>query len=333
MKLQSSSGDDSMSDEPFDARSPGDMLRSAREKQGLHIAALAAAIKVSPRKLDALEHDRWDELPDATFVRALAQTVCRTLKIDPVPVLALMPPAGGVTFEPGGGGLNAPFRDRPGRDEPGLSLGAIRPMVLAASVLMLAAVALVFVPDRYWAGAVFRSAAVPASAESLIAPAAPPAMAASSPAAEVPASGSALASGLFPPPDAVPTLAAVPATVAGVAMPTTAVSTPAAASILAAPTATLGTAATSPSSAALPANATGLLQVRTIGTSWVEARDGSGRVLLSRVVQAGESLGLDGSAPIRVTIGNAAVTRLDFRGQPVDLVPSTRDNVVRIELK
>jgi cytoskeleton protein RodZ len=306
-----------MSDAPFDARSPGEMLRTAREKQGLHIAALAAAIKVAPRKLDALEHDRWDELPDATFVRALAQTVCRTLKIDPAPVLALMPPPGGVTFEPGGGGLNAPFRDRPGRDEPGLTLGAIRPMVLAASVLMVAAVALVFVPDRYWSGAAFRSADAPASAASA-APAASSSAAlltaaTPAPAAELPASGAALAAGLFPPPDAVPALAAVPT--AAAPFPAAALPSPAA------------------SSAERPASGAGVLQVRTTGTSWIEARDGGGRVLLSRVVQSGENLGLDGSAPIRVTIGNAAVTRLDFRGQPVDLAPSTRDNVVRIELK
>jgi cytoskeleton protein RodZ len=314
-------------------------LRSAREKQGLHIAALAAAIKVSPRKLDALEHDRWEELPDATFVRALAQTVCRTLKIDPVPVLALMPPAGGVNFEPGGGGLNAPFRDRPGRDEPGLSLGAVRPMVLAACVLMLAAVALVFVPDRYWSGAAFRSTPTPASAAALaVAPAASPAVAASSPAAELPASGSAAAAGLFPPPDAVPTLAAVPATLAGVAgaaAPATAAaaSTPPAAPILPAPIVVPTSVASAPPGAERPAAGSGVLQVRTTGSSWIEARDGAGRVLLSRVVQAGESLGLAGSPPIRVTIGNAAVTRLDFRGQPVDLAVATRDNVVRIELK
>ena len=305
-----------MSDVPFDARSPGDMLRSAREKQGLHIAALAAAIKVAPRKLDALEHDRWDELPDATFVRALAQTVCRTLKIDPAPVLALMPPAGGVTFEPVHGGLNAPFRDRPGRDEPGLSLGAIRPMVLAASVLMLAAVALVFVPDRYWSGAAFRSAA-PASAAALT-PA--PVPAASAPLGEAPASGALSSTGLFPPPDAVPSMAAVPPS----AVPPSAVPLSATAAALPVPV---------ERPASTPATGTGALQVLTTGVSWIEARDGGGRVLLSRVVQAGERLGLDGSAPIRVTIGNAAVTRLDFRGQPVDLTPSTRDNVVRIELK
>ena len=61
----------------------GKKLREAREKQGLHIAALAAAIKVSPKKLEMLESDRFDALPDATFTRALAQTVCRALKTDP----------------------------------------------------------------------------------------------------------------------------------------------------------------------------------------------------------------------------------------------------------
>jgi cytoskeleton protein RodZ len=207
-------------------------------------------------------------------------------------------------------------------------------MVLAATVLMLAAVALVFVPDRYWSGAAFQSAPTPASAAALaVAPASSPAVAASSPAAELPASGSAAAAGLFPPPDAVPTLAAVPASLAGVASPAAAASTSAAAPIVAAPVAAPLSAVSTPLSAERPVAGSGALLVRTTGTSWIEARDGSGRVLLSRVVQAGESLALDGSAPIRVTIGNAAVTRLDFRGQPVDLAAATRDNVVRIELK
>ncbi len=67
--------------EPIATASPtaGRLLREAREKQGLHIAALAAAIKVAPRKLELLEADRFDELPDATFTSALAQTVCRAL--------------------------------------------------------------------------------------------------------------------------------------------------------------------------------------------------------------------------------------------------------------
>ena len=50
----------------------GALLRAARERQGLHVAALAAAIKIPQRKLEALEAGRFEELPDATFTRALA---------------------------------------------------------------------------------------------------------------------------------------------------------------------------------------------------------------------------------------------------------------------
>ena len=70
------------------------MLRAARRAQGLHISMLAASIKVTQRKLESLEADRYDELPDMTFTRALAKTVCRSLKIDEAPVLALLPRLG-----------------------------------------------------------------------------------------------------------------------------------------------------------------------------------------------------------------------------------------------
>ena len=98
--------------------SAGTLLRTARQAQGLHIAALAASIKVSQRKLELLEADRLSELPDATFARALAQTICRSLKIDPTPVLAALPQAPGYRLDAVDGGINTPFRDRPGRHEP-----------------------------------------------------------------------------------------------------------------------------------------------------------------------------------------------------------------------
>ena len=76
-------------------KSAGTMLREARQARGVHIAALSVSIKVSQRKLELLEQDRLSELPDATFARALAQTMCRSLKIDAAPVLAALPQASG----------------------------------------------------------------------------------------------------------------------------------------------------------------------------------------------------------------------------------------------
>jgi cytoskeleton protein RodZ len=77
----------------------------------------------------------------------------------------------------------------------------------------------------------------------------------------------------------------------------------------------------------------GLLQVRTTAESWVEVLDGRWQPLMSRMVQPGEAIGLDGARPFRLKIGNAAVTQVVFRGQPVELAAYTRDNVAKLELK
>jgi cytoskeleton protein RodZ len=76
-----------------------------------------------------------------------------------------------------------------------------------------------------------------------------------------------------------------------------------------------------------------LLSLRASGASWVEVRDRDGRALLSRTLNAGETIGVDGALPLKLVIGNADVMQLRFRGQPVPLGAATRDNVARLELK
>jgi cytoskeleton protein RodZ len=84
---------------------------------------------------------------------------------------------------------------------------------------------------------------------------------------------------------------------------------------------------------AAPAVAVSLLELRANQNAWVEVQDSNNKPLISRLVQAGEVVNLDGAPPLRLKVGNAANTSVRFRGQPVDLAPSTRDNVARIELK
>jgi cytoskeleton protein RodZ len=307
-----------MSDSPSRERSAGALLKAARERQGLHIAALAAAIKVTPRKLEALEGDRWSELPDSTFARALAQTVCRTLKIDAKPVLDLLPPAGGVGFQSAGAGLNAPFRERPGRDEPGFSLSAVRPMVWAAGLLLLAAVGLYFVPSAWWSGkfltmlpaVVVGAASAPdagtsaaGTGASIGAQTAMPASAATQAPLLAPATSSA-----------VPPALTLPAAAASAVSGETVFSTPQQAQADATPPA-------------------GAVQLRVSEASWMDVRDAKGQVLLSRMVQPGESVGLDGTPPMRLTIGNASATQLGYRGQPIDILKFASGNVARLELR
>jgi cytoskeleton protein RodZ len=127
----------------------GALLREERVRQGLEIDALAAAIKIPPSRLDALESGRYADLPDATFTRALAQTVCRHLKIDALPVLALLPASSEASLDRVDGGLNAPFRDRPGRNGESVDGGFLTRRVRWLALGLLVAAAALLIPIRY----------------------------------------------------------------------------------------------------------------------------------------------------------------------------------------
>ena len=76
---------------PPAANSAGALLRQYREAKGLHISILAAALKVPTAKLEALEANRFEALPDLVFARALAMSMCRYLHADSAAVLSMMP--------------------------------------------------------------------------------------------------------------------------------------------------------------------------------------------------------------------------------------------------
>jgi cytoskeleton protein RodZ len=100
-----------------------------------------------------------------------------------------------------------------------------------------------------------------------------------------------------------------------------------------APVAVSETVFSAPPASAGESATTAPLAFSATASSWVEVRDRDGRVLLSRTLGVGETVGVDGALPFKVVIGNADVTRLSFRGQPVALAAVTKDNVARLELK
>ena len=282
-----------MSDAPATA---GALLRRARQAQGLHIAALAASIKVVPRKLELLEADRFDELPDPTFTRALAHTVCRALKVDPAPILALLPPPKGHRLEHVSEGLNTPFRERPGRLEPKEWAGATSPLLWLALVLVIGAATIYLIPAGW----------LPSRLPGLTRAPVNPTVVTTVPAA---------ATAALPAPQAV---------ASGVLAPAAAV--PAEASLAQTPVAT-------ETEAVAAASAAGVLQMRATAPSWVDVTDARGQSLLTRVLQPGENVGLDGVLPLKVRIGNASGTQVTFRGQALELAAFTRDNVAQLHLK
>jgi len=268
--------------------------------KGLHIAALATSIKVAPRKLELLESDRFDELPGATFTRALAQTVCRSLKIDSAPVLALLPLPAEQGLSQMSLGLNAPFRDRPGRRVPSDLQFLKSPVVLGAAVLLVASALLYLLPAGWLSDATQRAVT---RAEQMSA-------------TPVVDSASAVV------PMAAPAASTVIETV-----PTASASAPLSAAAASEPAAALAPIPTS-----APVVVSGALLLRTSAESWVEVVDGRGSPLISRMLQPGETVGLDGASPLRVRIGNASATQVSFRGRAVELTP-TRDNVAKLELR
>lgn len=295
---------DTMTHESQAGASAGALLRQARQSAGMDIAVLASALKVPVNKLQALENDDFAVLPDAVFARALASSVCRTLKVDPAPVLGQLPQGQAPRLVGDKDGLNAKFKD-PQDKAPTLRLpAASRGVSLTVLVLLAAAAAVYFLPSGMLEFDLARAPA-PAPAQAVVeasqengsvseaVPGAESAVSAQSPASDVPAAA---------PTAAVP-VAAVPMVAASVA------------------------------SAAGTVVASALLEFRATAESWVQVRDAAGAVVFERTLKAGESAQAPGKPPLSVVVGKVNATEVMVRGAPFDLSTVARENVARFEVK
>lgn len=305
---------------PDTAMSRPVLLRQSREAAGLHIAALAAALKVPVKKLEALEAGRYDELPDMTFARALASSACRQLKIDPAPVLEQIPLGHLPQLGDSAQSINTPFKHAqdPAPHNP---MGWLsRPAVLGAIALLLGALVLVFMPNigtTPLVEAVMPPGGAGSGSTSVIAPTTAPVSA------------------------AVPEQAVAAATTAVSAAPNTAPDTPAGAlpgalsvtSATSESTATTG-AAPAETAAPVPTPTPGtLLSIAATGDSWVEVVNGSGRVVMQRMLKTGDVIEFSTAPPYAVVLGRADAARVTVRGQPFDVMPYARNSVARFEVK
>lgn len=315
-------------------RQSGELLRKAREAQGLTLEALAAIIKVTPAKLEALEQGRFAGLPDANFARALAMTLCRYFKIDAAPVLAGLPAARAIPLTSDKPPLNQPFKDfratGPLFDRhSGIAWSGLLSLKwLAPALLLLASAVVYFLPDHmewpsWWPKHTEVSADQAASAASEPASGA----LAEALAADAMATASLPSLSMAKVTD-VPVAVDNAASVASAELPVPAASAPASVADAAKPVDAGFTPAL-----AVPAEAPASVQLRSSESAWVEVRDGKGSKILSRHMQPGETVSLDGVPPLKLRIGNAANVQLSYKGQSVDLSAHMRSNVARLELK
>ena len=294
----------------------GALLRDAREAAGLHIAALAVALKVPVAKLEALEADNFSALPDMVFVRALASSVCRTLKIDPQAVLALLPQGEGPRLSAGDVGLNAPVKGFASRSSAAPFKGAgSRSFVWAVGLLLIGAALMMFLPRGLDAdlsallkqpetttkipmptGNVAQEISVAVGAEQRD-PAPAPAPAAGV-GVELPAGESIKPAGIASHPIVLPSVEA-----------------------------------SAPSSAPAADAPSGVLAFKARSESWIQVRDAAGALVLQRNLAPNELVSVSGVLPLAVVIGRADATEVFVRGKPYDIGPVSRENVARFEVK
>jgi len=293
----------------------GSVLRNARETLGLHIGALAGALKVPVKKLEALESDRLDLLPDLVFARALAASVCRTLNLDPASVLKLLPGQATPPLQPGIKISTASF-DRPGMGWR-VPLFSRMPaaVVLTASVLVVAALGLLFLPSLDSLKMIFRK--LPAEANG----------AASVNNATAVTETTVARASVEP----TPPLGSQADIVGALVLSVGPIATPASA---------IGGAGTNASSEAVAdvqtevrATAESLVVFKARGASWVEVTDASGVVQLRKTLASGQSASASGRLPLAVIVGRADTTDVLVLGKSFDLGPLTKDNVARFQIK
>ncbi|MBA2674301.1 RodZ domain-containing protein [Ramlibacter sp.] len=288
-----------------DGASAGALLRHAREAAGLHVATLAVSLKVPVRKLEALEEDRYEELPDAVFARALAASVCRTLKIDPRPVLERLPQDRARLRA--GEGINAPFRAPGDGPAPSVMDQLTRPVGLTVVALLLGALVIIFLPTLRRESSE-AAAPKPDAAAQPGTPSVTPSLPAESASAPI-VSEPALPQAGVPAPTA-------PAR--GASAPSASVST------------TLSnTVAFTPPIAA----GNELVSFRARGSSWIQVTDAKGGVVMQRMMNSGDTAAAAGALPLTVTVGSASATEVQVRGKPFDIRGTARDNVARFQVK
>src|SRR5690242_11599616 len=234
--------------------SAGEFLRRQRESLGLDLDEAAAALKIKPAYLAALEEDRLDGLPGAVYARGFMRAYAEHLGLDGKEVLR--------RFTRGSAALTV---------KPALSFPIpLAERSLPGSGMLLAAAVLAVCGYGGWyyltAGERSRPERVTEVPAALLLPKPEPA---------VPHSAEAMAA---PPPSApaAPVLATADAPVVA---PVAAGQPPQTAALSPAPAAEVGTGAV-----AGPPQ----IVIRATADSWVQLRDGTRSVLLARVLKAGE---------------------------------------------
>lgn len=297
----------------------GQSLAAEREKQGLSRADVAQRLHMSAYQVEALESGDYARLPHGTFLRGFVRNYAKVLGLQPDAMVAMLADGSDANQRPGIVVPTESIRFDPLGDRFG------SPYVKAVTIAFVV-IALGFAAMYWWLfirptppGAIAHKATSEAVTSSLTparpAPVTPP-PAPSAPVVATPPS---------PPP------AAEPARKPDIkSSPEPAKAEPAKkADALKAAVATAPVAAPAPK----PAQAGNTLKFVFKGQSWVEVRDGKGRLLFSRLNPPGSDAEVSGNPPFNVVVGNAPEVQLFYNDHEFDLEPHTKVAVARFTVE
>jgi cytoskeleton protein RodZ len=306
----------------------GQLLAAERERQGMARADAAQRLHMSVWQIEALENGDYSRLPRGTFLRGFVRNYAKVLGLNAEAALAalahaapkgpapgIVVPTQNIRFDPIGERFSNPYVKAWGVAGVALALAFaamywwlfIRPAPPAATLVK---------KEAEHQPAPHNLAAAPVSAPEVVtsreAPReeAPPA-AIPEPRAEAnvePKAGSAKAQPAPAAPKAEPLRPAKPPDVVNVN-------------------------AIAAVQAPRPAPGARTVRLRFKGSSWVEIKDRSGRVLLSKLNEPGSEAEVSGRPPFQVVVGNAPDVTMLYDDREFPLEPHTKVAVARFTLE
>lgn len=291
---------------------PGALLRAARERKGLSLQDVADGLNLKPRIVEALEQERYEQLPPRTFIKGYYRSYAKLVDVKDYDVLAALDrqlpeaspsPLGSISSE---------------RDATGSPIGWPKWLLLLA--LIAGGALLLYQQLEEPAGTTVPPVTPEASIEEP--PAQLPAEAAEP---DLPLPSEEAAPEPVPEP-ASETVTALPAP--AVADEPPAAQTPAEA----APAVEPGpVAVAAPAPPAEPA-ASGQLVVSVGGESWLEVRDAGGQRRFIGIARGPRTLEFSGPAPFSVVVGDVSAVQLRYNGESVPLERYARGDVARLSV-
>lgn len=292
----------------------GATLKAAREARGMSVQEVGTRLRLMTRQIEAIEAEDFASLGQQVFARGFVRNYARMLGLNEEPLLTQMSPAR-TTVAPQT--ENLPFAPKPGFWSSPLVMSTIGAIFLVITVPVLLYLWLNSGDNEETVAPVVEQTvhlpvAVPVTQTAPeMQPELPPVTTvvtprqASDPAHTVSSSGT---------------------TLPGAAQPLAAAVQPSAP-----PMPTAKPAANTSANAAM-ITATQSIQFYLAAPSWLQVRDGTGKMVYSALSPAGSNVEVKGTPPFNLVVGNAANVQVTYKNKPVDIKPYIDVTVARFSL-